>query len=113
MKFPHLPPSPFGKRLHKTMEPHHEKNCQSPNKMGDVHPLSIFIHKWVMFIHFHLVNQDSHGLWPIYRWFTEKKMAILQFAKVKYGYYYGINYGSNYGVTNEKPIVHSNTHTNT
>ena len=40
-------------------------------------------------------------------------MAILQFAKVKYGYYYGINYGSNYGVTNEKPIVHSNTHTNT
>ena len=42
-----------------------------------------------------------------------KKKAILQFAKVKYGYYYGINYGSNYGVTNEKPIVHSNTHTNT
>ena len=40
-------------------------------------------------------------------------MAIFQFAKVKYGYYYGINYESNYGVTNEKPIVHSNTHTNT
>ena len=39
-----------------------------------------------------------------------KKMAIFQFAKVKYGYCYGINYGSNYGVTNEKNIVHSNTH---